>query len=62
MHGKLKPWKERINTNFHGQDIPYDMYCNATAVLKIESIYKQGENYHLQVYIEDCNYNDAESQ
>ena len=62
MHGKLKPWKERINTNFHGQDIPYDMYCNATAVLKVESIYKQGKNYHLQVYIEDYNYTDAESQ
>ena len=62
MHGKLKPWKERINTNFHGQDIPYVMYCNGTAVLKVESTYKQGKNYHLQVYIEDCNYTDAESQ
>ena len=38
MHGKLKTWKERITTNFHGQDVPYDMYCNATAVLKIDSV------------------------
>ena len=62
VYGKLKTWKERIKTNFHGQDVPYDMYCNATAVLKIDSIYKQGKNYHPQVYIEECKYTDAEQQ
>ena len=62
VHGKLKTWKERIKTNFHGQDVPYDMYCNATAVLKIDSIYKQGKNYHPQVYVEECEYIDAENQ
>ena len=45
-NGKLKTWKEHIKTNFHGQDAPYDMYCSATAVLKIDSVYKQGKNYH----------------
>ena len=29
-----------------------DMYCHATAVLKIDSVYKQGKKYHLQVYVE----------
>ena len=62
VHGKLKMWKERIKTNFHGQDVPYDMYCNATAVLKIDSVYKQGKNYHPQVYVEECKYTDAEKQ
>ena len=37
------------------------MHCNAT-VLKIDSVYKQGKNYHLQVYVEQCKYNDAENQ
>ena len=46
-----------MKTNFHGQDVPYDMYCNAAAVLKI--IYKQGKNYHPQVYVEECKYTDA---
>ena len=46
MHGKLKTWKERIKTNFHGKDVPYDMYCNATALLKIDSVYKQSKSYH----------------
>ena len=35
VYGKFKTWKEHIKTNFHGQDIPYDMYCNETTVLKI---------------------------
>ena len=62
VRGKLKTWKKRIKTNFHGQDVPYDMYCNATAVLKIDSVYKQGKNYHPQVYVEECKYTDAEKQ
>ena len=48
IYGKLKTWKERIKTNFHGQDVPYNIYCNATAVLKTDSVYKQGKNYHPQ--------------
>ena len=62
VHGKLKMWKEHLKTNFHGQDVPYDMYCNATAALKIDSVYKQGKNYHPQVYVEECKYTDAENQ
>ena len=62
VHGKLKTWKERIKTNFHGQDVPYNMHCNATAVLKIDSVYKQGKNYHPEVYVEECKYTDAENQ
>ena len=52
VHGKLKMWKEHIKSNFHGQDVLYDLYCRATAVLKIDSVYRQGENYYPQVYVE----------
>ena len=38
------------------------MYCNAKAVLKIDSVYKQGKSYHPQVYVEECKYTDAENQ
>ena len=62
VHGKLKMWKEHIKKNFHGQDVPYNMHCNATAVLKIDSVYKQGENYHSQVYVEEFRYTNAEKQ
>ena len=60
--GKLKTWKESIKTNFHDQDVPYDMYCNATAVLKIDSVYKRDKNYRPQTYVEECKYTDAEKQ
>ena len=61
IHGKLKMWKECIKTDFHGQDGPYDMCCNATAVLTIDSVYKQGKNYHPRVYVEERKYTDAEN-
>ena len=60
--GNMKTWKESIKTNFHGRIVPYDMYCNATAVLKIDSVYKQGKNYHSQTYVEECKYTDAENK
>ena len=62
VHDNLKMWKEDIMTNFHGQDVPYDMYCNAMTVLKINSVYKQSKNYYLQVYVEECIYINAKSQ
>ena len=62
VRGKLKTWKKNIKTNFHGQVPPYDVYCNATAVLKIDSVQKQGKNYHPQVYVEEFIYTDVEKQ
>ena len=38
MRGKLTTWKDCIKTNFHNEDIPYDMYCNAIIVLKVDSV------------------------
>ena len=40
----------------------YDVYCIATAILKIDSVYKQGKNYHPQTYVEECIYTDVENQ
>ena len=42
--------------------MPYDIYCNVTAVLKIDSIYKQSKNYHPQTYVEECKYTDGENK
>ena len=61
IYGKLRTWQEHIKTNLHGQEVPYDMYCFATAVLKIDSVYKQGKNYHPQVYVEECKYTALEN-
>ena len=61
MHSKLKLWKERIRTNFHGQYVPCNIYCSTTAVLKIDSVCKQSKT-HPQVYVAECKYTDAENQ
>ena len=37
IYGKLKTGKDCIKKNFRGQEVSYDVYCNATAVLKIDS-------------------------
>ena len=55
MHGKLRTWKERIRTCFYGQDAPHDMYCNAAAVLKIDSVYKEGKNYQPRYMLNSVN-------
>ena len=55
-------WKGCIRSNFHGQDVPYNMHCNATSVLKIDSVYKQSKKYHPQVYVEEWKYTDTENQ
>ena len=62
MHGMLKSWKKRIKTNFYDQEILYDLYCNATAVLRIGSVYKQSKKYHSQVNVEECKYTDKDSK
>ena len=62
VYGKLKTWKKPRKTNVPGQDVPYDMYCNAAAVLKIDSVYKQGKNYYPQVYVEESKYTDSKNQ
>ena len=54
-------WKERIKTNFHGQNVPYDMHYNETVLLKIDSVYKQDKKYHPLVHVEECKYTDAEN-
>ena len=56
LRSKLKTWKEKIKTNFHGKEVPHDTYCTATGVLTISSVYQQGKNYYPQVYLEECKY------
>ena len=46
MHVKLKMWKEDNKMNFQNQDFPFYMFCNATAMLKTDSVHKQCKNYH----------------
>ena len=60
--GAIKGEGKYIHGKLNVQDGPYDIYCNATAVLRIDSVYKQGKNYHPHVYVEECKYADAEKR
>ena len=61
-NGKLKTWKEKITTNFHGKSVPHEERCEATAILKIESVYNQGKNFYPQAYLEECKYIENNTQ
>ena len=62
VNGKLKTWKEKITTNFHGKSVPHEERCEAAAILKIESVYNQGKNFYLQAYLEECKYIENSTQ
>ena len=60
VNGKLKTWK--ITTNFHGKSVPHEERCEATAILKIDSVYSQGKNFYPQAYLEECKYIENDTQ
>ena len=45
LNSKLNVRKEKIKTDFHGKNIPYNQCYEATALLKVKSVYKQGSNH-----------------
>ena len=47
MQVKLKTCKERIKIIFRDQKVLYNMYCNITAVLKVDSVCKQDKSYDI---------------
>ena len=60
VNAKLIAWDSEIRTRF--REGMYTRYideipaCHATGVLKIGSVYRQGSNYHLQVFLKECKY------
>ena len=62
VNGQLKTWKEKITTNFHGKSVPHEERCEATAILKVDSLYSQGKNFYLQAYLEECKYLENDTQ
>ena len=56
LKSKMKSYKGKINTNSHNDNIPKEgserIYLS---VIVIGSVYRTGKNYHLQVFLEECN-------
>lgn len=57
---KLITWEDKIMTRFNGRDVPYNINCEASGVLKISSVYQQGSNHYLQVFLKECRYRDRD--
>ena len=59
INPKLITWDDEIRTRFKGNSWgkPENIgSCYATGVLKIAGVYRQGSNYHLQVFLKECKY------
>ena len=60
INPKLIFWNGENRTRF--REGKYTRYieeipaCHATGILKVGSVYRQGSNYHLQVFLKECKY------
>ena len=60
INPKLLMWEDKVKTHFKGKELPTE-YCEATGVLKIGSVYTQGLNHYLQVFLKECKYSSIDS-
>ena len=63
--GEIVPLSQNTefrNTGFRGTSRePEDIgFCEATGFLKLGSVYRQGWNYHLQVFLKECIYKEKD--
>ena len=57
LKAKMKSYNRKINTNFHNNEIPKEgsQYICLSVIL-IDSVFRTGENYYPQVFLEECKY------
>ena len=62
INPKLNIYKgEKVAVQYYGEEVPYGKHCEATGLLRIASVYNQGDNYWPQVYIDECRYKEVET-
>ena len=53
LKAKIKFYNGKINTNFHNNKIPKEgSQCIYLSVYLIDSVFRAGKNYYLQVFLE----------
>ena len=57
LKAKIKSYNRKINTNFYNNKIPKEgsQYICLSVIL-IDSVFRTGENYYPQVFLEECKY------
>ena len=54
---KTKSYNRKINTNFHNMKIPKEgSQCICLSLILIDSVFRTGNNYYPQVFLEECKY------
>ena len=54
---KIKIYNNRINTNFHSNEIPEDNECCAfLSVILLDSVVIVNKKYYPQIFLEECKY------
>ena len=57
LKAKMKSCNRKINTNFRNNEIPKeDSQYICLSVILIDSVFRTGENYYPQVFLEECKY------
>ena len=55
LKAKIKSYNAKINTNFHNNKIPKESsHCICLSVILINSVFRTGNNYYLQAFLEEC--------
>ena len=55
LKAKTKSYNGKINTNFHNNKIPKESsHCICLSVILIDSVFRTGNNYYSQVFLEEC--------
>ena len=52
-------YEGQITTNFHNKWVPFNKKVEATAMLKVGSVYNQGHNYYPQTFVVECKYREV---
>ena len=57
LKAKMESCNRKINTNFRNNEIPKeDSQYICLSVILIDSVFRTGENYYPQVFLEECKY------
>ena len=55
LKAKIKSYNAKINTNFHNNKIPKESsHCICLSVILINSVFRTGNNYYPQAFLEEC--------
>ena len=57
LKAKIKSYNGKLNTTFHNNKIPKEgSQCICLSVMLIDSVFRTGNNYYPQVFLEECKY------